>query len=142
MDVLTPEQRHRNMAAIRGRDTRPELIVRRLVHGLGFRYRLHSRALPGRPDLAFASRRKVIFVHGCFWHMHDCPFGLVAPSTNAEFWLKKRLANVERDQRVVRALAEEKWQTLVVWECELKDQRNLGRELLRFLGRPGGHGSH
>ena len=86
MDVHTPEQRRRNMSAIKGKDTKPEMIVRRMLHGLGFRYALHKKGLPGKPDLAFPSRKKVIFVHGCYWHMHDCKWGKVVEATRTEFW--------------------------------------------------------
>ena len=97
MDVLSPEQRVRCMAAVRSINTYPELQVRRIVHRLGYRYRLHVRELPGRPDLVFPSRRKVIFVHGCFWHRHNCPAGRSFPATRQEFWLKKLSRNRERD---------------------------------------------
>jgi len=86
VDVHTPAQRHSNMAAIRAKNTKPEMVVRRVVHALGGRYRLHGTNLPGKPDLVFPARRKVIFVHGCFWHMHDCRYGQVAPATRTEFW--------------------------------------------------------
>jgi DNA mismatch endonuclease, patch repair protein len=119
-DVLTPEQRRLNMSRIRGRDTRPEMIVRSIVHRLGYRYALHRKDLPGKPDLVFTSRSKIIFVHGCFFHMHDCPYGRVVPKTNAEFWRKKRASNVERDNRNQHALITEGWQVLNVWECWTK----------------------
>src|SRR5687768_9553296 len=96
-DVLTKAQRSRNMAAIRGRDTGPEMRVRRLLHRLGYRYALHSKALPGKPDLVFRSRKKAIFVHGCYWHMHRCKYGRVVPATRTEFWQAKRKGNVNRD---------------------------------------------
>jgi DNA mismatch endonuclease, patch repair protein len=96
-DVLTPEQRRRCMSRIRGKNTTPEKLVRKLIFGMGYRYRLHDKRLPGKPDLTFISRRKVIFVHGCFWHMHDCRYGRVYPKTNEEFWKEKRCRNVERD---------------------------------------------
>ena len=98
MDVHTPRQRSRNMAAIKGKDTRPEMVVRRMLHRLGFRYALHKNGLPGKPDLVFPSRRKVIFVHGCYWHIHDCRYGRVVPATRADFWRAKRRSNVERDR--------------------------------------------
>src|SRR5688572_12051601 len=96
-DVHTPEQRSRNMSAIQSKDTKPEMIVRRLLHTNGYRYRLHDKRLPGRPDLVFPSRKKVIFVHGCYWHMHDCKYGRVKPKSNSEFWSAKRNSNVSRD---------------------------------------------
>src|SRR5262245_32414694 len=127
MDVLTRVQRSRNMAAIRGKDTRPELTIRRVLHKMGYRYVLHDRRLPGRPDLVFPRSRKVIFGHGCFWHMHECTYGRVVPVTNAQFWLKKRVGNVERDVRATRALAAEGWQVLVIWECEIREVDSLAR---------------
>src|SRR5262245_15857477 len=117
-DVHTPEQRRRNMAAIRGRDTKPEMAVRRLVHRMRLRDRLHGRRLPGHPDLVFASRRKVIFVHGCFWHLHDCRLGAATPTTNATFWAEKRTATARRDARVRSELERAGWRVIVVWECE------------------------
>ncbi len=117
-DVLTPEQRRCNMSAIKGRDTKPEIIVRRLVHGMGFRYRLNLKDLPGKPDLVFTRLKKIIFVHGCFWHMHRCRYGRVVPATNAEFWRNKREGNVERDKRKQKELRSLGWEILVVWECQ------------------------
>lgn len=134
-DVLTPEQRAYNMSRIRGKNTSPEMFVRRLVHRLGYRYRLHSSKLPGKPDLVFASRQKVIFVHGCYWHIHDCAYGRVKPKTNAEFWETKRRSNVERDARNLARLEAEGWQTLVVWECEVRDAARVERLVRRFLTR-------
>jgi DNA mismatch endonuclease, patch repair protein len=130
-DVHTPEQRSFNMSRIRNRNTRPEMKVRSMVHQMGYRYRLHRKDLPGKPDLVFPSRRKVIFVHGCFFHMHDCPYGQVVPKTNAEFWRKKRLSNVERDKRNVTALKESGWQVLEVWECQTKHNPEVLIPILR-----------
>ena len=126
------------MSQIKGRDTKPEMIVRRLVHGMGFRYRLHRRDLPGRPDLVFPKLRKVIFVHGCFWHMHTCRYGSVTPKTNAEFWQTKRLSNVERDGRNLNQINELGWESLVVWECSKHDLPALQRQLVEFLEAPSG----
>lgn len=134
-DVHTPEQRSRNMASIRGKDTRPEKFVRSLLHRLGYRFRLHRRDLPGKPDLVFPLQRKVIFVHGCFWHMHDCRWGKVVPSTNAEFWQAKRKSNCERDGKALEALSAAEWKTLVVWECDVRDEKALRDRLQAFLGR-------
>jgi DNA mismatch endonuclease (patch repair protein) len=131
-DVHTPEIRSRNMAAIRSRDTKPEIAVRRIVHRLGYRFRLTSR-LPGRPDLVLPRHRKVIFVHGCFWHMHDCRFGRVVPRTRSEFWTAKRLSNVERDRRALRELEEHGWEVLIIWECSLKNPIAVTSQLIRFL---------
>ena len=137
-DLLTPEQRSRNMSKIRGKNTKPELLVRRVLHAKGYRYRLHGQAgaakLPGRPDLVFAGRRKVIFVNGCFWHFHDCRAGQHAPAANAEFWEAKRNRTRQRDALQREQLAVEGWEVLTVWECELKDQSALEERLIQFLG--------
>ena len=133
MDVLTKQQRQRNMRAIRGRDTRPEMFVRRLVHSMGYRYRLHGRGLPGRPDLVFASRKKVLFVHGCFWHRHRCKYGRVVPATRRRFWLEKLQKNVVRDRRVRRQLRALGWESLTIWECQLKQQDRLSNRMRSFL---------
>src|SRR5215467_4339130 len=109
-DVHTREQRSRNMAAIKCKDTSPEKIVRSLVHRMGLRYALHKKDLPGRPDIVLVGRKKIIQVHGCFWHMHRCRFGCVTPATNAEFWKKKRFSNVERDRRIRRVLRRQGWE--------------------------------
>lgn len=123
------------MRRIRSRDTKPELAVRRLVHGLGYRYRLHRRGLPGTPDLVFHSRRKVIFVHGCFWHQHDCPMGSKQPSTRPEYWRPKLARNVARDHECRRKLAALGWDVLTVWECQLGDGAELAALIKDFLGR-------
>lgn len=132
-DVLTPEQRSLNMSRIRNRNTRPEMIVRSIAHRMGYRYRLHRKDLPGKPDLVFPARHKVIFVHGCFWHMHDCPYGRVTPTTNAEFWQSKRMGNVERDVRNIAALKKTGWQVLVIWECWTRNREKLQTRLIKFL---------
>jgi len=132
-DVLTPEQRKRNMSAIRSKDTKPELAVRSLLHSLGYRYRLHVRKLQGTPDIVFPSRRKVIFVHGCYWHVHDCAAGRVTPRTNSEFWQKKREENVKRDQRNETILISEGWDILVIWECTVKLKDDLTDSIRLFL---------
>jgi DNA mismatch endonuclease (patch repair protein) len=119
VDVLTPAQRHLNMSRIRGRDTKPEMMIRRGLHAIGFRYRLQDRTLPGRPDLIFARHRAVIFVHGCFWHGHDCPL-FKLPVTQRDFWKEKISSNRARDKKVEEALLEQGWRVAVVWECSLK----------------------
>jgi len=121
------------MAAIRGRDTKPELVVRSLLHRMGYRYRLHGRDLPGRPDIVFRKRRKVIFIHGCYWHMHPCRYGSVVPKTNASFWADKRAANVRRDRENVAKLDAAGWETLTIWECEVRDTDRLRERLRTFL---------
>lgn len=133
MDVHTREQRSRNMRAIKGKNTKPEIAVRKLVHRLGYRFSLHRKDLPGRPDLVFRSRRKVIFVHGCYWHMHCCPLGRVIEKTRTEFWQTKRKGNVARDRRRTKALKRDSWKVLVVWACELKNPPLLARHLTAFL---------
>ncbi len=132
-DVLTPAQRSLCMSHIRSRDTEPERVVRSLLHQLGFRYRLHSRDLPGKPDIVFLGARKVIFVHGCFWHMHRCKYGRVVPKTNADFWRTKRESNVARDRRNITALRKHGWTVLVVWECQTKDMDRLAVRLRESL---------
>jgi DNA mismatch endonuclease (patch repair protein) len=131
----TPEQRSRIMRAVKGADTTPELAVRRLAHGMGYRFRLHRKDLPGKPDLTFPRLRKVVFVHGCFWHGHDCARGARIPVQNREYWTRKVARNMERDRSVRSALQGLGWKSLVVWECEIKDLDRLRRELRRFLGR-------
>ena len=116
-DVHSKAQRSFNMSRIRGKDTKPEMIVRSLVHQMGYRFRLHRKDLPGRPDLVLPRHRKIIFVHGCFWHMHRCRYGRVVPKTNTQFWQDKRRGNVERDRRNAAALRKAGWQVLTIWEC-------------------------
>ncbi|MBI1389667.1 MAG: DNA mismatch endonuclease Vsr [bacterium] len=135
MDNLTPEQRRRTMSRVRGKDTKPEWIVRRTAHGMGFRYRLHHAGLPGKPDLVFVSRRKVIFVHGCFWHGHSCKAGRNRPSSRTEYWTAKLDRNMARDRRNRRALKKQGWDVLVIWECQLKNEERLRARLAAFLRR-------
>lgn len=123
------------MARVKSCDTKPEMIVRRLAHGMGYRFRLHGKDLPGRPDLVFPGRRKIIFVHGCFWHRHDaasCP-KTRTPKTNVDFWEAKFSANKKRDARAERRLRAAGWSIAVVWECQTKDDERLARRLKRFL---------
>ena len=134
-DKISKEQRSANMRAIKGRDTGPEKAVRRLAHGMGYRFRLHRADLPGKPDLTFPGRRAVIFVHGCFWHGHGCKRGAVKPKTNVAFWTAKLTRNVERDAAQLSRLKADGWQALVIWECETKDGSRLAKRLKRFLGR-------
>ncbi len=132
MDVFTPEKRSAVMRAVRGADTGPEIAVRRLVHSMGYRYGLHCKDLPGRPDLVFRRLRKVVFVHGCFWHRHNCPAGRV-PDSRRQYWESKLNGNVRRDRRNQKALRDAGWQIMTVWECELRDQERLSKRLRRFL---------
>ena len=129
-DVHTARQRSFNMSRIRGKDTKPELIVRSVVHQMGFRFRLHRRDLPGTPDLVLPRHNKVIFVHGCYWHMHRCRYGRVIPKTNTEFWQTKRMGNVERDRRNIRKLRRNGWSVLILWECWT---RNVEEKLIPRL---------
>lgn len=156
MDRLTPAERSAQMARIRGTNTKPELLVRQLAHRAGYRFRLHGQVsaaalaaarrrapdlafrggkLPGRPDLVFASRKKVVFVNGCFWHQHDCPVGRHGPGTNVEFWEEKRRRNVERDIRSHEALESIGWEALDLWECQPKDPAVVLGQLDAFLSR-------
>ena len=119
-DVLTPDQRHRNMAAIHSASTKPEIELRRTLWRLGFRYRVNDKKLPGKPDIVLPKYRTVIFIHGCFWHGHkDCKFYTV-PKTNTEFWTAKVARNQDRDQEVWRQLEAKGWSVIIVWECQLK----------------------
>lgn len=131
MDTLTKAERSARMALVRGKDTKPELIVRRLTHAMGYRFRLHRRDLPGAPDLVFVSRRKVVFVHGCFWHRH--PGCGRTPKSRLGFWLPKLTENRRRDLRAQRRLRALGWRPLVVWECQLRRTGGLERRLRRFL---------
>ena len=134
-DVFSTEKRSQVMAAVRGKDTAPELKVRRLLWREGYRYRLHAEKLPGKPDLAMASRRTAVFVHGCFWHGHDCARGARAPKANAAYWSGKIARNRARDERNAAALEAMGWRPVTVWECELRDEPALLRRLKRTLGR-------
>ncbi|PXA68299.1 very short patch repair endonuclease [Cryobacterium arcticum] len=136
-DVLTPEQRRKNMSGIRATDTKPELMLRRRIHAAGYRYRLHVRSLPGTPDIVFTRRKCVIFVNGCFWHSHSCRFGLVKPVTNAAFWEEKRRRTVVRDAVKRDELEALGWSVLNIWECELRDLARLDDSIVQFLGTAG-----
>jgi DNA mismatch endonuclease, patch repair protein len=137
-DSLSPARRSANMAAIRSKDTSPELAVRRLVHALGYRYRLQWRDLPGKPDLVFTPRRKVIFVHGCFWHQHaktNCLDGRI-PNSNTKYWGPKLSRNTARDAENTASLRALGWGVLIIWDCETHDQKRLAAKILRFLEKP------
>ena len=122
------------MARIRKVDTKPELIVRRLAHDLGYRYRLHRRDLPGTPDLVFPRLRKIILVHGCFWHRHDCRDGRKVPNSKPEYWAAKFARNVGSDEHTRLALDAKGWRVMVLWECELRDKAVVRRQIEEFLG--------
>lgn len=132
-DTFTPEQRSRLMARVKTRDTKPELVVRKTLHRLGYRFRLHRADLPGKPDIVLPRHRKIIFVHGCFWHGHPGCRRAARPTSNTEFWDRKLSANIERDLRNRRKLTESGWDVLVVWECEVRDVNSLSRRLQQFL---------
>lgn len=124
------------MQAVKSENTSPEMRVRRLLHALGYRYRLHQKELPGRPDLVFPGRRKVVFVHGCFWHGHDCARGARVPKTNRDYWVGKVARNRARDEKNRRELEAAGWKVLAIWECELRDEAEAIQRLTRFLGTP------
>ena len=130
----TPELRSRIMRAVKGANTGPELAVRSMVHRMGYRFRLHRRDLPGKPDLVFPRRKKVVFVHGCFWHGHDCARGARMPKANADYWRAKIARNRSRDVIHLKALKNAGWRAAVVWECELKKLTRVANRLARFLG--------
>jgi DNA mismatch endonuclease (patch repair protein) len=136
-DPLSKAERSERMSRVRSRDTKPEMVVRRLLHRMGFRYRLHDRRLPGAPDLVFGPRRKAIFIHGCFWHRHSDPSCKLArlPKSRLDFWRPKLDANRARDIRIQSELDQMGWQYLVVWECELRHREQLENKLLAFLAK-------
>lgn len=134
MDVLTPAQRHANMSAIKGKDTKPEMALRRGLHAAGVRYRLHRKDLPGKPDLVLPGYGVVIFVNGCFWHRHESCRYAATPASNKDFWREKLEKNVERDRKNQELLREMGWEVIVVWECELK-AKNLPALLEGLLER-------
>lgn len=121
MDRLTPEQRRRAMVGNKSRDTKPEILVRKLLHSLGYRFRIQRKDLPGRPDIVLPRYKTAIFVNGCFWHRHEGCKLASSPSTNSDFWEKKFATNVERDARNYAALKEQGWNVLIIWECEVKE---------------------
>lgn len=137
VDTLTPKERSERMSRIRSKDTKPEMKLRRLVHGMGYRYRLHVSSLPGKPDLVFPGKRAIIFVHGCFWHRHPDPHCKLArlPKSRLDFWLEKLEANRMRDMRDQRRLHELGWRVLVVWECEIQDAESLRHAVRAFLDK-------
>ena len=133
MDRISRERRSWNMSRIRSKNTEPELVVRSLLHQLGFRFRVHVRRLPGCPDIVLPRLKTVVLVHGCFWHRHqNCPFAY-SPKTRKTFWQKKFDDNIKRDGRQLRALRELGWQVLVLWECQTKDSRSLCEVITNFL---------
>jgi DNA mismatch endonuclease (patch repair protein) len=136
MDKISPEERSAVMRRVRDRDTNPEMVVRQMVHSMGYRYRLHSRKLPGCPDLVFPSRKKLIFVHGCFWHRHEGCGRCRMPSSRQDYWIAKLEGNKKRDLNNQKQLLASGWSVLVIWECEIKDRERLSNRIREFLGAP------
>ena len=136
MDTLSASERSERMGRVRAKDTKPELAVRRLVHGMAYRYRLHRKTLPGKPDLVFPGRKKVIFVHGCFWHRHPDPKCRLArlPKSKREFWVPKLEGNRIRDEKNQSRLSDLGWNSLVIWECQVRDTEMLRSRIREFLG--------
>lgn len=133
VDTVSPEVRSRIMAQVKSKGMKPEMKVRRLLHGLGYRYRLHRSDLPGRPDLVFPSRRKVVFVNGCFWHYHRGCKHVRVPVTNQDYWVAKLERNRDRDERNLGLLEESGWSVMTAWECELRDMDTMTARLVEFL---------
>lgn len=134
-DTLTPQERSERMGRVRNKDTKPELVVRRLIHSMGFRYRLHSRTLPGNPDIVFRSKSKAIFVHGCFWHRHDDSRCSLArwPKSKLDFWVPKLEGNAARDIANQQKLHSLGWKVLVIWECQLRNRETLALRIRQFM---------
>jgi len=133
MDTISPAERSEIMSRVRSKDSRPEMALRKLVFSLGYRYRLHNRALPGCPDLVFSALRKVVFVHGCFWHLHkNCPLARM-PKSRVDFWSSKLELNKTRDEKNVRKLRRLGWRVLTIWECEIARNRRVSDKIMRFL---------
>ena len=133
MDVFSKEKRSQIMSSVSGKNTKPEIAVRSLLHNMGYRFRLHRKDLPGKPDITLPKHKKVIFVHGCFWHGHADCLRSKRPTSNKKFWREKLDKNIERDKLTVNALKQLGWDVLTVWTCEVKDTNNLKIKLLSFL---------
>lgn len=134
MDTVSRKKRSEIMSRVKGKDTRPEMVVRRMVYGMGYRYRLHAPELPGKPDIVFRKRKMVIFVHGCFWHRHkNCKYARL-PKSHVSYWEEKLGRNRSRDKSNIARLRRGGWKVLVVWQCELRDMGSLERRIARFLG--------
>ena len=134
-DTISPQRRSENMRRIRSKDMKPELQVRRLLHRMGYRYRLHRRNLPGHPDIIFPKIKKAVFVHGCFWHQHEDPACRITrvPKSRLDYWAPKLKQNKERDAASASALADMGWKVFVVWECHVSEEKELRRKLVSFL---------
>jgi DNA mismatch endonuclease, patch repair protein len=136
MDKLSPERRSENMRNIRGQNTSPELAVRKLCREIGFSgYRIHRKELPGKPDIVWLGRKQAIFVHGCFWHGHDCSEGIRKPKSNRSYWIPKIERNQQRDAESISNLRAAGWNVFIIWECEITEQRHLSQRLLKFLSK-------
>jgi DNA mismatch endonuclease (patch repair protein) len=133
VDTISREYRSEIMSRVGAKDTKPEMVVRRMLHAAGYRYRLHAKDLPGKPDLVFPARRKVVFINGCFWHRHRGCAHARLPKSRTEFWTEKLERNRERDERNVEALRELGWEVLTVWECEVRDPATLMPRVVAFL---------
>jgi DNA mismatch endonuclease, patch repair protein len=135
MDKISKERRSKNMQAIKSKNTKPELVIRKIIHGMGYRYRLHKKDFPGKPDLVFSVRKKVIFINGCFWHQHDDPNCKISrvPKSNHDFWLPKLKRTKERDLSNLKTMCQMGWKSLTIWECELKDMPMLKEKVRIFL---------
>jgi DNA mismatch endonuclease (patch repair protein) len=133
-DTISRERRSYNMSRIRGKDTEPELVLRKFVFSLGHRYRLHGKNLPGKPDIIFPSKKKAIFMHGCFWHQHENCSVSHQPKSNLDYWMPKLKRTIERDKEHIKALKKLGWKTLVIWECEVETLQKMEGRILRFLG--------
>ncbi|MEN8136207.1 MAG: very short patch repair endonuclease [Thermodesulfobacteriota bacterium] len=131
--IKCSEKRSKIMRAVKSKDTSPEMIVRKLIFSLGYRYRLHYKNLPGKPDIVFPTRKKVVFVHGCFWHSHTCKRGDRIPKVNRDYWIRKIQSNAIRDKKNVKSLEENGWKVMVIWECEIKEIENIKNKLITFL---------
>lgn len=133
MDVLTKKQRSYCMSRIRGKDTKPEIAVRKIIYSLGYRYRLYKRNLPGYPDIVLTKQKKIIFVNGCWWHRHNCKLGRRSPKSRLKYWLPKLRANKDRYRRNLKKLRNQGWKVLTVWECQTRNPTNLLAKLKQFL---------
>jgi len=134
-DTLTNEQRKRCMSGNHGKDTLPELVVRRTVHSLGYRFRLHRKDLPGCPDLVFPARRKILFINGCYWHRHKCKKGQSLPETRKVFWKNKFDGTIKRDKYNRKKLKMLGWKTMTIWECEITNIKKMETKLIKYLGK-------
>lgn len=135
IDKITPERRSENMRAIKSKNTRPEIIVRKLLYSMGYRFRLHRKDLPGKPDIVLGPRKKAIQVHGCYWHGHGCKVGGTGAKSNTSYWGPKIARNQERDAEAIKALSVAGWKTLTIWECEIANESRLRAKIRRFLPR-------